>query len=122
MKRLELDERREKRIDTEILADAFDEQERAMGWYYYLANTLVFPFTAKCAHSWHKSPLTENDQVEIIGMAPENKCLREIFVEADWNGKTIAAPLAQLRGVDVDDAAQQALDDWHYWVGRGYGF
>ncbi len=122
MKRLELDERREKRIDTEILADAFDEQERAMGWYYYLANTVEFPFTAKCLHSWHKSPLAENDEVEVSGMSPESKCLREIFVEAEWNGKTITAPLAQLKATQPDEQTQQALDDWHYWVGRGYGF
>ena len=31
-----IDEIRETRINTEILADAEDKEERAMGWYYYL--------------------------------------------------------------------------------------
>jgi hypothetical protein len=30
------DKVREKRISTEILVDAYDSAERAMGWYYYL--------------------------------------------------------------------------------------
>jgi len=31
-----LDPEREKRIDMEIVVDAYNQQERAMGWYYYL--------------------------------------------------------------------------------------
>jgi len=27
---------REERIIMEIIVDAYDEEERAMGWYYYL--------------------------------------------------------------------------------------
>ena len=29
---------REERINMEIVVDAYDEEERAMGWYYYLAD------------------------------------------------------------------------------------
>lgn len=39
---------REHRIDFEIVVDAYDETERAMGWYCYLENTLQVPFTAQC--------------------------------------------------------------------------
>lgn len=31
-----LDPEREQRIAMEIVVDAYDSQERAMGWYYYL--------------------------------------------------------------------------------------
>ncbi len=31
---------REHRIDMEIIVDAYNEDERAMGWYYYLEDTL----------------------------------------------------------------------------------
>ena len=123
MKRLKQDERREKRIDMEILVDAYDEEERAMGWYYYLTDTLVFPFNAKCIHTHRKSPLEEEDIVEVVGMAPEHKCLREMFVDVQWDGRNVSVPLAQLQGVALeDDQSQEALEDWHYWVGRGYGF
>lgn len=122
MKRLERDEHREKRIDLEILADAYDEQERAMGWYFYLNNTCMFPFAAKCVLPYHKSPLKEGDEVQVSGLAPESKCLREIYVDAEWDGKDITVPLVQLQGIEADGQTQQAVDDWHYWVGRGYGF
>ena len=38
------DETREERISMEIVVDAYNEQERAMGWYCYLEEKLSFPF------------------------------------------------------------------------------
>ena len=32
----------------------------------------------------------------------------------------LAVPLMQLEGIGVDEEAQQAIADWHYWVDRGY--
>ena len=37
---------REDRIENEAIVDASPE-EQAMGWYYYLENTICFPFPAK---------------------------------------------------------------------------
>ncbi len=34
------DDVRERRIAMEIVVDAYDEQERALGWYYYLEDKL----------------------------------------------------------------------------------
>lgn len=42
------DEDREARIENEIVVDAYDASERAMGWYYYLEEKFQFPFTARC--------------------------------------------------------------------------
>jgi hypothetical protein len=39
---------RERRIDMEIVVDAYNEVERAMGWYYYLQGGLKFPFKVRC--------------------------------------------------------------------------
>lgn len=124
MKRLPRDEAREKRIDAEILVDAYDEEERAMGWYYYLADILNFPFQAKCIHEHHRSPLKEDHVVEVSGMAPEQKCLREVFVQVyqDDHDQELAVPLAQLEGLSPDEQTLQGLEDWQYWIGRGYGF
>ena len=36
MSSVEYDERREERIEMEIIVDAYNEEEQAMGWYYYL--------------------------------------------------------------------------------------
>ena len=106
----------------EILVDAHDEEERAMGWYYYLADTMAFPFNAISIQEHHKSPLQEQEPVEVLGMAPEHTCLREIYVNVQRNGQELSVPLAQLQASDVDEDTREALEDWHYWVARGYGF
>ena len=53
---IETDEAREHRIVMEIVVDAYDEQERAMGWYYYLEGKLNLPFRARCATRRSVSP------------------------------------------------------------------
>jgi len=35
---------REERILMEVVVDAYGTEERAMGWYYYLADKILFPF------------------------------------------------------------------------------
>ena len=122
MERLKRDHRREKRIDMEILIDAYDEEERAMGWYYYLDDTMEFPFQANCQSEHPKSPLKKDETVEVVGMAKENKCLREMFVEIQRNDESLTVPLAQLQSLNGDEQTREALEDWHYWIGRGYGF
>jgi Calcium binding len=115
------DETREERISMEIVVDAYNEEERAMGWYCYLENTLNFPFLTRCISERAISPLRVGDEVEVIGMAPEDECEREMFVETLWEHKrTLAVPLWQLKVVHGDVETQQAVDDWHYWVEMGY--
>ena len=116
------DKEREERITMEIVVDAYDEVERAMGWYYYLEGKLQFPFTAKCVRVRSVSPLEEGDEVEVRGMAPESECEHEMFVEMRWKKRNLAVPLSQLQVTDGDDETKEAMADWHYWVGRGYQF
>ena len=40
----------------EIIVDAYGPEEQAMGWYYYLENTLRSPFTAVCVADRAISP------------------------------------------------------------------
>lgn len=113
---------REHRIHTEIIVDAYDEQERAMGWYYYLKDKLQFPLLARCIAKRAISPLQVGDEVELIGMAPEDECEREIFATIRWEREGLAVPLSQLQVIHGDDQAKEAVEDWHYWVNRGYQF
>ena len=53
-------------------------------------------------------------------MAPEEECEHEMFVLIQRKTRQLAVPLMQLEGVDVDEETQQAIEDWHYWVDRGY--
>ncbi|CAD7853509.1 MAG: hypothetical protein [Olavius algarvensis Gamma 1 endosymbiont] len=122
MSGIEEDKDREDRIDMEIIVDTYGSEERAMGWYYYVADNCNFPFKAKCLSERRISPLTVNEEVEVSGMPPEEECEKEIFVDIKWNDRRLAVPLSQLAGIDMDDETRQVMDDWHYWVEKKYQF
>lgn len=107
----------------EIVVDAYDEQERAMGWYYYLQDQLQFPFTATCIAKRAISPLKVKDEIEAIGMPGEDECEHEMFVTIRWEKDGLALPLSQLKPIaGTDEKTRQAVEDWHYWVKMGYQF
>ncbi|WP_088431536.1 calcium-binding protein [Halomicronema hongdechloris] len=122
MANIEQDAEIEERITMQIVVDAYDPEEQAMGWYYYLQGTMQFPFTASCISKRRISPLKDGQTVEVVGMASEDECEREMFVEIDWEGDTLAVPLIQLEAPAADEETQQAISDWHYWVNQGYEF
>jgi hypothetical protein len=116
----EKDEAREERIEMEIVVDAYDEEERAMGWFSYLQEKLKVPFAAECVEKRTTSPLEVGEKVEVIDMGPGDVCEREMFVTIRWNDRELAVPLAQLTVVKADEKTREAVEDWHYWVGMGH--
>ena len=122
MTKIEKDDDREYRIDMEIVVDAYDSQERAMGWYYYVADHCNYPFKARCIETRRISPLEINEEVEVLSITEEAECEKEIFVEVKWNNRDFAIPFSQLEGIDVDGDTKQVLEDWRYWRQRGYEF
>ena len=89
MPRLKENKARERRIEMEAVVDAYNSEERAMGWYYYLEERLKFPFKARCKSKREISPLRVGEDVDVMGMAREEsanlKCLFECGgVTADW--------------------------------------
>lgn len=118
----EYDEEIEERIEMEIVVDAHDEEERAMGWYYYMADNLKFPFKAKCVKLIDTSPLSLDEVVEVVDTADGASCERSMFLKIKWRGKTLSVPAEQLEGINVDDATDRILNDWAYWIARGYSF
>lgn len=123
-KRPKTNKEREERIASEIVVDCHDSDERVLGWYYYLDDRLRFPFTATCVAERVTSPLRRGDEVEVSGMAGEDACPHEMYVLIRWDRKQgLAVPLSQLKpGPDADEQTQEAVADWHYWVGMGYEF
>lgn len=120
MSRIEKDEEREERISMEAIVDAYGPEEQAMGWYYYLDDKIEFPFTAKCIRERKISPLQIDEKVQVVGMVSENDCLNEMFVEIEWSGRRFGVPLSQLEGIEINENTEEAISDWHYWVGRDY--
>jgi len=113
---------REERIQNEIVVDAYGPEEQAMGWYYYLEDKIRFPFQAKCIVAKAVSPLLKGEVVEVQGMAPEEACSSDMLVLIKWQGRTMGVPLSQRQAIKGNKATDEAIADWHYWVGQGYCF
>jgi hypothetical protein len=120
MGKVEEDAEREERITMEIVVDAYTAEEAAMGWYYYLEDKLQFPFPAVLIDG--ASHPERKNTVQVVGMASEDECEQEMFVEIQWEGDTLPVPLIDLEAPEADEGTQQAISDWHYWFNRGYGF
>jgi hypothetical protein len=63
MPKARLEKPREKRIQDEILVDAYTAEEQALGWYVYLEGRLHFPFLARCIAPRPISPLRKGQEV-----------------------------------------------------------
>lgn len=122
MPKLKTNRAREQRIEMEIVVDAHNSEERAMGWYYYLEEKLGVPFQARVSKELPVSPLTLNDEVEVLGVAPAEVCTTEMFVWVRQPRRNLAVPLSQLVPLGNDQTINEAVADWHYWVKQGYQF
>lgn len=122
MANVEKNEMREYRIVWGITVDAYDAKECAMGWYYYLEDNLNVPFFARCIREKAISPLSTGEIVKVIGMASERDCLNDMCVEVQWGMRRTKVPLSQLKAIDANKNTNEAIEDWHYWIDRGYQF
>jgi len=122
MARVQKNEEREKKIDYEVVVDAYDSEERAMGWFYYLAEQCEFPFKAKCIAERSISPLLVDEEMEVVSEAPAEECEKELFVKIQWKERQLAVPLSQLSVVEASSTSRQVVEDWQYWVQQGYGY
>ena len=116
------DEIREERIMMEAVVDCYDEYEQAMGWYYYLEDRIDFPFKAK----WINRHKPEGRNVTVLEMSPEDDCSHDMFVEVLYQEGELedifSARLSEIQPLNIDSGTEEAIDDWHYWVKRGYQF
>ena len=122
MKRPSENREREDRFTDEVVVDAYGKEERAMGWYYYAADNIAFPFKARCALKRSTSPLKVGAVVEVTGMAPTDDCMQELTVLIKWDDEDLAVPLIQLESPGSTGSTRQVLADWKYWVDKGYSF
>ena len=122
MVRTRLNAERERRIEMEVVVDAYNEEERAMGWYCYLEEQLAFPFRASVRKAMDSSPLLTGEHVSVTGLAHEDLCRVGIFVWVRWGERDVVAPLAQIVPLSGDKPTRVAVADWHYWHDQGYAF
>ena len=57
-----------------------------------------------------------------MGIAAEEECESEMFVRVRWHGARLAAALSQVEPLAAKPKTEEAVADWHDWVGRGYEF
>jgi hypothetical protein len=122
MRKPKLNPEREQRILMDIVVDAYDETERAMGWYCYLEEELGTGFEACVSSEYPTSPLKLGETVSVLGMAPDDICQSGMFVWILWSDRKLAVPLGQLTPLVGDKSVVCAVGDWHYWLARGYEF
>lgn len=122
MKRTPVRPDRENRIAFEIVVDACDETERAMGWHSYLQNQLQVPFKAKSRSARATSPLEVGVKVEVVGLAREDDCMAEMFVLVRYAKSQLAVPLEQLACHAPDEQTCQTVADGYYGVACGYDY
>ena len=113
---------REDRIQNEAIADAYEPEGQALGWYYYLENRIRFPFAARCVAFKVVSPLRKGETVVVRGLATEDSCEHDMLVLIRWHGRDVAVPLSQLIAIDADQSTTEAIGDWYYWLAQGYCF
>ena len=119
MAKIEHDPEREERIAMEAIVDCYDEYEVAAGWYCYVQDRLSTPFTA----TWVSKRPENSKTVQVVGIASEDECDRELCVDIELDGGIFAVPLNAIQPADdTDPETQQVIGDWHYWSGQGGGF
>ena len=110
MKRPAKDEEREERIQMEIIVDAYSPEEQITGWWCYLEEHLHAPFAARCVARHVTSPLQIGEEVEVIGMPPEEDGEPIMRVMIRWHGHEFAVgrQAARNRRVREDRGAAPA--------------
>jgi hypothetical protein len=74
----------DERLSLEIIPDAHDSEEQALGWFSYLEEHLQFPFQAGCVAERPTSPLRLGEEVDVIGLPSEDVSEHEMFVNIRW--------------------------------------
>jgi hypothetical protein len=113
---------REHRIWQEIVVDAYDTSETSLSWYYYLEEALKFPFLAECLTSNKALKLRRGQRLNVLSLASEDECASRILVVIEAAGCRSICPLSDLAPIGAGRATRQGMEDWSYWVGRGYEF
>ena len=119
---IEINNEREKRIESEIVADTYGKEERSAAWYNYLYDKIYFPFDGQVIKKSELSPLRKNEYVYVLKLSDEEYCGSSIYAQIQWENRKFSVPLEQLLPIDSDEDTIKAVEDWHYWVDRNYQF
>jgi hypothetical protein len=111
---------RENRVSQFVAEASPNSPEARWAWFNFLEQTLRFPFAAQCRFDWDINHFRQGDIVLVIGLARQEPGFSHVFVRVMDGQKSIPVPLFQVAPLKADTSTMQAVEDWHYWVERGY--
>ncbi len=115
----EKDNARERRIFDDIIVDSNDDDEAEMGWFYYLLDTLEFPFEAYVKAKKPKDDAAKGILVTVEGMADGNLCSLYnmwVQVQVEDTGLSFNVPVGDILEAKAGAETIQAIADWKYWI------
>jgi hypothetical protein len=60
--------------------------------------------------------------VDVIEMGKEDDCMHDMYVKIKLDDDVLSVPLSQLEGIKQSKKSKKTMEDWRYWVKRGYQF
>jgi Calcium binding len=108
-------------IGEEITVDAKDDEDIFMGWYYFMAETLEFPFKAT-ATIRKRDGTTEEHTVDVVEDATDGGRFRcqAYYVNVDYQGVLMKVEIADLQPINASEETLKAITVWKYWHAKGY--
>jgi hypothetical protein len=107
---------RQKRIDYEVIVDCYDDNEVAMGWYYYIAEKLVFPIPATVQLK-QRGGKVEQVEVEIVEVDPKSEEGHPIRLGITEKGQKRVQYISpeMITHLNTSTANTIIINDWLYW-------
>ncbi len=107
------------KIDDEIIVDCYDETEVSMGWYYFMEETLKFPFKATVSLQ-KRDGSTESKEVKITGLASDEAGFtnKDFNLEIENGEYRYTVAYSQLSHLKASAETRDALRIWNYWLSK----
>ncbi len=115
----EQDDACEHRINYEIIVDAYDDHEVAMGWYIHMNDNLEFPMQAKVKLRL-RGVKTEEKAVQIVEIDPKSETsltLRLGMTKGKSDRVQYISP-EDIVCIQTTEGNLEILNDWLYWSGH----
>ena len=108
-------------IEEEIVVDANGDDEVYMGWYYFMSETLEFPFKAVATIKKRNGTIEERT-VEVVEDATDSerfKC-QAYYVNVDYEDVMMKVEVADLKPINASEETLKAITVWQYGKENGY--
>jgi len=105
------------KIDYEIIVDSHDEYEMSMGWYYFMEESITFPFKAT-AQLKKRDGSIEKKEVIIVGLSSDEESFMsndfELEMETEQHINKIS--FSKLSNIKASAETLEAFTIWNYWI------